>query len=157
MAKRSSAIAQYNAAVAAIKAATGVTHKEAQQAYRSGKIRLGHSPTPADAASKVMRQEASRAGERIRVRERQQQMRIDKAIAHARAPAKGRGKTPAKAGRGRGEAVKPRAGRPGGEAGGGGGIGGGAAGGREREPVDFFDFELDVDWGDYYYEEEDDS
>jgi len=94
MAKRGGgAIAAYNAAIAAIKSRTGVSHREAQQTYRSVKARTGKAPTAETARSKAVREEASKAGKQIAAAKRRQQERIERAIANARKPRE-RHKTP---------------------------------------------------------------
>jgi hypothetical protein len=144
MAKRKAAspLKQYNATIAAIKKSTGVSQKEAQQAYRSAKVRLGHAPTVKDAKSKAVKEEAAAAPRRIAAARRAKERAVEASIERAKAPRPKRGAA----------APASRRGGRGGAPGGGGGGSGGRGGGREVEfdldDLERFD-EIEGEEGDY--------
>lgn len=135
MAKRGGGIGAYNAIIGAIKARTGVSHREAQQTYRAAAVRLGKSLTLTDAKkSAVVKQEAGRAGKQIAAAQAAKMRATERAIERAKQPRnKDRGAV----------RIPPPGRRRGGEEGGGGGGGGGRAGGggggSRRAPVDDYD------------------
>jgi hypothetical protein len=112
MAKRT--IGSYNATIQAIRHSTGVSHREAQQAYRTAKVRLGHIPTPKDARSTAVRESARIAAKQISRASVEKQRAIEKIIERAQAR-RGRG----------GGILHPPAGGGADRGGGGGGGGGG--------------------------------
>lgn len=133
---------QYNATIKAIRRESGVSRKEAQQAYRASAVILGRSPKAADVKTKAVRESASKAGAQLAAQKRAHDRYVRESIERAKAPRPPRGAA------GPGGRGGPRGGPLGG--GGGGSGGGGGPVGRGR------DYETDYDFGDFYDEIPDD-
>lgn len=151
--KTSGGIGAYNATIAAIKAKTGVSHKEAQQAYRGASAKLGRAPTAKEARQGgVVAQEARRAGRAIAERKAADMRAVERANERARLSVrelKARDKAAAERARPGGPGRGPGADRGGGGGGGGGGAapgGGGPGPGAGPQPTDWSNFE---DYGEY--------
>lgn len=147
MAKKSS-IASYNATIKAIRQSTGVSRREAQQAYRTASVVLGHAPSKADVKTKAVRESAASAGKQLAAAQRAKEKYVRESIERAKAPRPPRGAA------GPGGRGGPRGGAGGG---GGGAPGPGGGGGRRHEPPDYdfgyFDDDIPTDM----YGDDDDS
>jgi hypothetical protein len=84
MAKSKSTIGQYNATISAIRKSTGVSRKEAQQAYRGAQVRMGRAPTAKDVRSRAVQQEARTAGAKIAAARQREEAEREARIARAR-------------------------------------------------------------------------
>jgi hypothetical protein len=147
-------IRAYNGFLKAIKAARGISHKEAQQAYRGISERLGRAPKAKDVSAhpRITREEAKKAAGDIKREERRRIREVEKAIEKARK------EPPRRAGRkGRKAEARPPAEAPppagpvvdrGGNVGGAGGSGGPGGASVNRRAV----AEFEEDYG--YYEDD---
>lgn len=135
-------IAKYNETLRALKSARGISHKEAQHAYRSMRVRLGRTPTAKDAKSKIAKEEATRAPKAIAQAKKNKLREIERIIEKVKR------EHPSKKQR---QEKRDGDGSRGGGAdrggGGGGGLvqGGGGGGGYE----DYYDGFEDDQWYDY--------
>lgn len=132
----------YNAFLGAIKAARGITHREAQQAYRGLSARLGRAPKAADVTAhpRIVKAEATKAAADLK-RIQAKSERLAKATARAqKAHGREKGSRGGRADRGGGRAAP--------ELGQGGGAGAGAAAVPPKGGVEF-----EQDYGSFEDEE----